>query len=80
MSDADNPPPATSPESDAEFDAFLTRIGHHVAADRRRGLRLAYADAKRQAAALRKHPLPAVQEPSNTFSLLPYRPTREGGE
>lgn len=72
-------PPGTSPESDPEFEALLRRIGHQISPDRRRGLYLVYADAKKQAAALRREPLAASQEPSNTFSLLPYLPSRKGG-
>lgn len=79
MTNADNLPSGTSPESDLEFEALLKRIGHQIAPDRRRGLYLAYADAKRQAAAVRKRPLTAVDEPSNTFSLLAYLPARKGG-
>lgn len=71
----DMSPAGTSPDSDPEFEALLKRIGHPLSPDRRRGLYLVYADAKRQAAALRKQPLPAALEPSNTFSLLSDLPS-----
>lgn len=65
-------PPGTTPESDADFDAAIARIGHSVLPQRRKGLMAGYVDMKRQAAIIRREPLGAATEPSNTFSLVPF--------
>ena len=73
-----NQPPGTSPESEADFDANMARIGHTVPQGRRKGLLAAYTDMRRQAAVIRQTPIDAAREPSNTFSLVPFLSTPKG--
>ena len=77
MSQTDQPP-GTSSESEADFDANMARIGQAVPAGRRKGLLAAYTDMRRQAALIRQMPIEAAQEPSNTFSLVPFLSTPKG--
>lgn len=78
MTNSNVPPPGIAPDSDAEFDAMLARIGHAIPPGRRAGLIASYADMKQQAAIVRRAALDAAIEPSNTFSLAGFRHGPDG--
>ncbi len=60
-----------SPETLAvEFDAFMTRAGITIPADRRDGLLAGFADLRAQTALLHAR-MDAAVEPSNVFRLSP---------
>ncbi len=74
-------PPGTSPETEADFDANMARIGHAVPAGRRKGLLAAYTDMRRQAALIRQEPIEAAaREQRRTRSRSCHRSFRRRRE
>jgi hypothetical protein len=60
------------PALEREFDAVTRAIGLEVPAEWRNGMIATYADTKKMTALLRQ-PRSAAAEPSNTYSLVPFR-------
>ena len=56
-------------ELERELDMLLAKIEMPVLPDRKAGIIAGYAEQKRMAAILRRHPLGLLDEPSNTFDL-----------